>query len=305
MFGFLAPLLGKLGGSAIAGTLVQTGLGALQARSERKAAQRDQANQFVQLKDAALRAGFNPLTALQSTGGAGFGGLPSGVPPLASVQALAGAITDATARNSDGSAVRQGVGGLHKIAADNLGAATARGRVSLAGRTAEAMPLAVRPATSHSAIPARDGGLSPYARAAVGDLYESENMPVGRGAGLTVINNALTAGEDVLVPGADGEPWGIDEVATAASAFGVHAAMDALRGAADGATVSSGPFRRAGSILADFGVPVFQQVRHHSRLSAIAERRIRRSAEYNARREETRRALASEQDWPWSDPLRN
>lgn len=44
---------------------------------------------------------------------------------------------------------------------------------------------------------------------------DQEVAPYVSGAGLTEINNSFTGGS-VVVPGDDGEPWGIDEVATAA-----------------------------------------------------------------------------------------
>ena len=42
----------------------------------RKQAKKDQSNQFVRMREAAERAGFNPLTVLRNTGGQGFIGLP-------------------------------------------------------------------------------------------------------------------------------------------------------------------------------------------------------------------------------------
>lgn len=72
-----------------AGTSILGGLfGARSARKQREQARSDQKRQFERLREAAERGGFNPLTALQSTGGAGFGAgsLPSGAPPLASFE---------------------------------------------------------------------------------------------------------------------------------------------------------------------------------------------------------------------------
>lgn len=43
---------------------------------------------------------------------------------------------------------------------------------------------------------------------------ELEIMPMGDGPGITRISNPLTGGNPIYVPGADGEPWGIDEVLT-------------------------------------------------------------------------------------------
>lgn len=47
------------------------------AQEQRKQAMKDQDNQFVRMRNAAQRAGFNPLTVLRLTGGQGFTGLPT------------------------------------------------------------------------------------------------------------------------------------------------------------------------------------------------------------------------------------
>lgn len=44
---------------------------------QRKQAIKDQDNQYVRMRNAAQRAGFNPLTVLRFTGGQGFTGLPA------------------------------------------------------------------------------------------------------------------------------------------------------------------------------------------------------------------------------------
>ena len=46
------------------------------AKEQRKQAIADQDNQYVRMRNAAQRAGFNPLTVLRATGGQGFTGLP-------------------------------------------------------------------------------------------------------------------------------------------------------------------------------------------------------------------------------------
>jgi hypothetical protein len=46
------------------------------AQEQRKQAIADQDNQYVRMRNAAQRAGFNPLTVLRATGGQGFTGLP-------------------------------------------------------------------------------------------------------------------------------------------------------------------------------------------------------------------------------------
>lgn len=47
-----------------------------------------------------------------------------------------------------------------------------------------------------------------------------EVAPYTSGPGVTEINNAFTGGRPILVPGSDGEPWGIDEVITATAVGG-------------------------------------------------------------------------------------
>jgi hypothetical protein len=47
------------------------------AEQQRRQAIKDQDNQFVRMRNAAQRAGFNPLTVLRNTGGRGFTGLPT------------------------------------------------------------------------------------------------------------------------------------------------------------------------------------------------------------------------------------
>jgi hypothetical protein len=47
------------------------------AKEQRKQALADQDSQYVRMRNAAQRAGFNPLTVMRATGGAGFTGLPT------------------------------------------------------------------------------------------------------------------------------------------------------------------------------------------------------------------------------------
>lgn len=62
--------------AAIAGAIAGPVLDLVSAKEKRKQAIEDQKNQYVRLREAAERAGFNPLTVLRSTGGAGFTGMP-------------------------------------------------------------------------------------------------------------------------------------------------------------------------------------------------------------------------------------
>lgn len=114
MFQFLAPFLAAFGGggaaaatgaaaaaggatfgsalAAAAPDLLGAAVSAMGASKARKQAIGDAANKFVDLRAAAEKGGFSPLTALQATGGAGFGNYGSSAPPLASVELLTGAV---------------------------------------------------------------------------------------------------------------------------------------------------------------------------------------------------------------------
>jgi hypothetical protein len=67
--------------SAFFGQIAGAVLGSLfsykAAQEQRNQAIKDQDNQFVRMRNAAQRAGFNPLTVLRNTGGQGFLGLPT------------------------------------------------------------------------------------------------------------------------------------------------------------------------------------------------------------------------------------
>jgi hypothetical protein len=76
MFGFIAPLLGAAGASATTQAIVGAAASYMSAKQQRKQAIADQDNQFVRMRNAAQRAGLNPLTVLRATGGQGFTGLP-------------------------------------------------------------------------------------------------------------------------------------------------------------------------------------------------------------------------------------
>jgi hypothetical protein len=76
-------MLGAILG-AVAGPVISGIMGNRAAKKERSTAMSDNEKQFERLRTAAERGGFNPLTALQTTGTAGFGSMPSGrLSPLA------------------------------------------------------------------------------------------------------------------------------------------------------------------------------------------------------------------------------
>lgn len=78
-----APIIAKFGALStaaklqIAGSVVQGAASYASAKQQRKQAIADQDNQYVRMRNAAQRAGFDPLTVLRATGGQGFTGLPT------------------------------------------------------------------------------------------------------------------------------------------------------------------------------------------------------------------------------------
>lgn len=76
IFAALAGLSGaaklSIASSAVSGLLSYKS-----AQEQRKQAIADQDNQYVRMRNAAQRAGFNPLTVLRATGGQGFTALPT------------------------------------------------------------------------------------------------------------------------------------------------------------------------------------------------------------------------------------
>ncbi len=85
MFAALLPILKGVVGKKLVSTVATTALSSLAQRSAAKAqraqAVGDQAEQFVRLRDAAEKAGFNPLTALRANP---TGGMVNPTPALAS-----------------------------------------------------------------------------------------------------------------------------------------------------------------------------------------------------------------------------
>jgi hypothetical protein len=62
---------------ALASTALSSVLGAAAASQRRKQAIKDQDNQFVRMRNAAEKAGFNPLTVMRNGGAQMFGGVPT------------------------------------------------------------------------------------------------------------------------------------------------------------------------------------------------------------------------------------
>lgn len=102
--GFFAPLISAFGALStasklqIASTVVSGAASYAAAKQQRKQAMSDQDNQYVRMRNAAQRAGFNPLTVMRLTGGQGFTGLPTISKAAAFGNAAAG-IFDAVKNN--------------------------------------------------------------------------------------------------------------------------------------------------------------------------------------------------------------
>jgi hypothetical protein len=81
--GFFAPLISAFGALStasklsLAGSVISGVASYKAAKKARKQTIADQDNQYVRMRDAAQRAGFNPLTVLRATGGAGFNQVPT------------------------------------------------------------------------------------------------------------------------------------------------------------------------------------------------------------------------------------
>lgn len=213
--------------TALGGTVLNVGksllsgiFGGRSAKKQLAAQLKLDGEKFIRLRDAAEAGGFNPLTAL----GSGLGS--------SGVLANSGA-TLATQHSVDGAL--ESVGDLlsgrkaQEIAADKkraelldlelqtfkAGSAFMQDPGAAPIRTAaagERFNTRVRPQATPTALPA--GNPREELMTKISSDREQMVMPVSAGPGMTVIDNDLLE-IPVVVPGADGEPWGFDEVLTA------------------------------------------------------------------------------------------
>ncbi|WP_112309449.1 hypothetical protein [Pseudogemmobacter bohemicus] len=159
-------------------------------------------------RDAAEAYGFNPLTMLQY-GNPGGTGLANNGPPLASFDLIANGfkeIGDVVSGDADRRRAQEDAKlDLAKLEIERLRAGKASdaiGAVSPLGRNTAFV--------GQSNVRFPDFGMSPNP---LSPEREKEVAPVTNSPGFFEMNNALTGG-DISIPG-DGEPWGIDELATA------------------------------------------------------------------------------------------
>lgn len=230
MFG---ALLGAIAGPVIGG-LFQNKANR-DARKAQPTPDRNLLDQAKGAREASAKYGFNPLTMMQygQTGGAGGVGP---LPPLASVEMISSAIRDVSDVVSGDAArrrqqqqleldlarlkidqARSGVIVHPQNTVDDVGSGLsplgrttstyAQGTVrqvvppmsSSAPKAAAAKPSATSGATANPIAPDRKK-----------DVTELTNSP-----GVFEVQNKVTGGKPITIPG-DGEPWGIDELATAA-----------------------------------------------------------------------------------------
>lgn len=190
------------------------------AERERRRALEDERQKFVRLREAAELGGFNPLTALAGGGLGGLSGLPSGTAPLASADVIMGGLLD-LGREFSGEAAQQRA--RDKVAADlnavrleqaraELKAGPFPGQITRRSNVSISKPsLASNKETLAGVSSRANAGKSIGQIIAPGrevDVAKLNNSP-----GVFELENVLTGGP-VVIPG-DGEPWGIDEVATA------------------------------------------------------------------------------------------
>ena len=169
-------------------------------------------------REAADKYGFNPLTMLQY--GQTSGSMASAGPPLASMDLIMGGLEDIFDVTSGASAQRRQADEL-KMDLLKLQVEQARSGV-IAMQPRSAANFTGSPMGNTSTIVGDtnvrpvDFGMSPNWLAPGRD---KKVAPLVNTSGVMEVENSLTAGK-VSMPGDGSEPWGIDEVMTAA-VFGV------------------------------------------------------------------------------------
>lgn len=182
--------------------------GRIANRQKQKAqARADWMNSPQGIRENYEAAGFNPLLAFQAPGVGTGAGAPLGLGDgLAQSFAAAGSLVDSrqAALEVEKARLETENQRLEKIANDHILTPDVPGIYG--GRNASAQ--GDRASLSHAADRQLFGGT-----AHVAPGREIEVAPYTVGSGVTEINNRFTG--PIAVPGADGEPWGIDEAATA------------------------------------------------------------------------------------------
>ncbi|MDE4061950.1 hypothetical protein [Phaeobacter gallaeciensis] len=196
--------------SALAG-LAGSALSFIGGRKNRKSQEamyaQDSYNNSPQgIRANAEEAGFNPLTVLTSGRSFGAGYAPVfGNEYAALGQGIDDALSGLTAERAQVSALETENARLQKLVQRNTLTPPVPG------------VYGARNANSKTPVSDLAGSQSNGSTGWVAPGRERDVAPYASGPGLTEISNAATdfVGGPVVVPGADGEPWGIDELATA------------------------------------------------------------------------------------------
>jgi hypothetical protein len=179
------------------------------------------------IRKNAEKAGFNPLVFAGPGTGTGVGYAPTMGSSIANSWALAGeaiggGISQKLAEKSQLTELQQENERLEKLAERSIlnpkvqgiyGNARARSAGQRFHRDRSADRSDDRSVRDDGDLFGHTGGLGSSSVVAPGRSVEVS--PYTTGPGLTEINNRGIFGEPIVVPGSDGEPWGIDEVATA------------------------------------------------------------------------------------------
>lgn len=161
-------------------------------------------------REAGDKYGFNPLTLL-GLGGAGVGSMAASGPPLASFDMISGGLRSLQEERSgeneqrrvragfendllrlevdrlkSGGSIAVGTGGMRNVASGNKSRTGVLSSNNELGTTPNPITLG----------------------------RETQVIPTANSAGVFEIENKITGGKPITVPG-DSEPWGIDELATA------------------------------------------------------------------------------------------
>ena len=185
--------------------------------------------QFVDLRKAAEKGGFNPLTALQATGGAGFGAssVPFSAPPLATsdfmLNALSSLAVELTSPEEQGKTADRFNTELAEVqnqqAAGGINPSNNAPQESVAPSLS--IPLA-RASLTTATEAAKDGPTVPIVtEAAMGKWMDPdrpvEQDPIADTPGSFLVSNSLTDKMGGAIPliGDAGEPWGWSELSSA------------------------------------------------------------------------------------------
>lgn len=188
---------------------------------------------------AAAQQGFNPLTMLQygQPGGAGFVSGGGEAPVLASIDAITSGLAGVDDIVSGDAARRRQADELEldlarvKLDQARSGVAIASPRQAVAsGVGSGTSPLGTRPQTvaQSNTRPATASGFGPKPAWATGRTLDV--APVTNSPGVFEMQNPVTGGKPITIPG-EGEPWGIDELATAVVVGAPQVAYNAIQDA--------------------------------------------------------------------------